>query len=74
MPTLGAFIRRRRLELGLTQETLAEMIGGGVRQAEISRLGATLCTRDRMIANHWPEMPMRDIILTQPDPRMDMGQ
>ena len=38
MPTLGAFIRRRRLELGLTQETLAEMIGGGVRQAEISRL------------------------------------
>jgi transcriptional regulator with XRE-family HTH domain len=38
MPTLGAFIRRRRLELGLTQEALAEMIGGGVRQAEISRL------------------------------------
>jgi transcriptional regulator with XRE-family HTH domain len=51
MPTLGAFIRRRRLELGLTQETLAEMIGGGVRQAEISRLEhdrVTLPRRQRL--------------------------
>jgi transcriptional regulator with XRE-family HTH domain len=38
MPTLGRFIQRRRIELGLTQEQLAEMIGGGVRQSEISRL------------------------------------
>ena len=51
MPTLGAFIRRRRMELGLTQEALAEMIGGGVRQAEISRLEhdrVTLPRRQRM--------------------------
>ncbi len=38
MPTLGKFIRRRREELGLTQESLAELVGDGVRQAEISRL------------------------------------
>lgn len=37
-PTLGMLIRQRRLELGLTQEALAERIGAGVRQAEISRL------------------------------------
>ncbi len=51
MPTLGAFIRRRRTELGLTQEALAEMIGGGVRQAEISRLEhdrVTLPRRQRL--------------------------
>jgi transcriptional regulator with XRE-family HTH domain len=36
--TLGQVIRRRRKELGLTQEELAELIGSGVRQAEISRL------------------------------------
>ncbi len=38
MPTLGKFIQRRRVELGLTQEQLAEQIGSGVRQSEISRL------------------------------------
>jgi len=38
MPTLGKFIQRRRVELGFTQEQLAEMIGPGVRQSEISRL------------------------------------
>ncbi len=38
MPTLGAFIRRRRLELGLTQEALADLIGDNTRQADISRL------------------------------------
>jgi transcriptional regulator with XRE-family HTH domain len=37
-PSLGAMVRRRRLELGLTQEDLAERIGDGTRQAEISRL------------------------------------
>jgi transcriptional regulator with XRE-family HTH domain len=31
-------VRRRRLELELTQEELAERIGAGTRQAEISRL------------------------------------
>jgi len=36
--TLGQVIRSRRQELGLTQEQLAERIGGGVRQAEVSRL------------------------------------
>ena len=36
--TLGQVIRRRRMELGLTQEELAERVGDGVRQAEISRL------------------------------------
>ena len=38
MPTLGAFIRRRRMELGLTQEALADLIGDNTRQADISRL------------------------------------
>ena len=38
MTHLGAFIRERRIELGLTQEDLAERIGPTVRQAEISRL------------------------------------
>lgn len=37
-PTLGLIIRQRRVELGLTQEELAERVGNGVRQAEISRL------------------------------------
>src|SRR5688572_25380151 len=37
-PTLGQVIRTRRLELGLTQEELAERIGEGIRQAEVSRL------------------------------------
>jgi transcriptional regulator with XRE-family HTH domain len=36
--TLGQSIRERRIELGLTQEELAERIGDSVRQAEISRL------------------------------------
>lgn len=36
--TLGQVIRQRRNELGLTQEELAERIGEGVRQAEVSRL------------------------------------
>ncbi len=35
---LGNFIRERRMDLGLTQEALAERIGPTVRQAEISRL------------------------------------
>jgi transcriptional regulator with XRE-family HTH domain len=36
--TLGTFIRERRQDMGLTQEELAERVGDGVRQAEISRL------------------------------------
>jgi transcriptional regulator with XRE-family HTH domain len=51
MPTLGKFIQRRRVELGLTQEQLAELVGGGVRQAEISRLEhdrVTLPRRQRL--------------------------
>ena len=38
MTHLGAFIRERRIELGLSQEDLAERIGPTVRRAEISRL------------------------------------
>lgn len=36
--TLGQFIRGQRMALGLTQEQLAERVGDGFRQAEISRL------------------------------------
>lgn len=49
--TLGQVIRSRRLALGLTQEELAERIGDGVRQAEVSRLergGVALPRRRRM--------------------------
>jgi transcriptional regulator with XRE-family HTH domain len=49
--TLGQVIRTRRLALGLTQEELAERIGDGVRQAEVSRLECdrvTLPRRRRM--------------------------
>lgn len=51
MPTLGRFVKRRRIELGLTQEDLAERMGEGVRQADISRLEndrVTLPRRDRL--------------------------
>jgi transcriptional regulator with XRE-family HTH domain len=37
-PTLGSAIRIRRQEIGLTQEGLAERIGDGVRQSDVSRL------------------------------------
>lgn len=37
-PTLGEAIRQRRLELGLTQEELAERIGDGVGQNYVSQL------------------------------------
>ena len=47
--TLGALIRERRRDLGLTQEQLAERIGEGVRQSDISRL-----ERDQM------SLPRRD--------------
>jgi len=49
--TLGTFIRERRMDLGLTQEQLAERVGEGVRQSEISRLehdGIALPRRSRM--------------------------
>ena len=51
MATLGQVLRTRRIELGLTQEELAERIGGAVRQAEISRLEndhVTLPRRERL--------------------------
>ena len=50
-PTLGRTIRLRRIELGLTQAQLAERIGGGVRQTEVSRLECdrvTLPRRERL--------------------------
>jgi len=50
-PTLGQLIRERRMELNLTQEELAERVGDGVRQSEISRLEknrVTLPRRQRM--------------------------
>jgi transcriptional regulator with XRE-family HTH domain len=36
--TFGQVLRQRRMELGLTQEALAERVGDNVRQADISRL------------------------------------
>lgn len=45
--SLGTVIRTRRRDLGLTQEQLAERIGGGVRQAEISRLESDRVTLPR---------------------------
>jgi len=42
--TLGQAIRQRRVELGMTQEQLAVLIGEGVRQSEVSRL-----ERDRIM-------------------------
>ena len=36
--SLGDFIRERRQDLGLTQEELAERLGGSVRQSDVSRL------------------------------------
>jgi len=36
--TLGQVIQKRRTELNLTQEELAERVGDGIRQAGISRL------------------------------------
>lgn len=47
--TLGQFIRANRLAMGMTQEELAERIGEGVRQSEVSRL-----EQDRI------EFPRRD--------------
>jgi len=51
MPTLGRFIRRRRLELGMTQEQMAGLVGDWIRQSEISRLEndrVTLPRRERL--------------------------
>jgi transcriptional regulator with XRE-family HTH domain len=48
---LAQVIRERRAELGLTQEELAERIGCGVRQADVSRLErgrVVLPRRDRL--------------------------
>ena len=49
--TLGDVIRARRQQLGLTQEELAERIGEGVRQSDVSRLErgrVALPRRDRL--------------------------
>ncbi|MEJ7902472.1 MAG: helix-turn-helix transcriptional regulator, partial [Thermomicrobiales bacterium] len=45
--TLGQLIRERRMELNLTQEELAERVGDGVRQSEISRLEKNRVTLPR---------------------------
>jgi transcriptional regulator with XRE-family HTH domain len=45
--SLGMVIRDRRRDLGLTQEQLAQRIGGGVRQAEVSRLESDRVTLPR---------------------------
>lgn len=53
LKSLGDYIRIRRQELGLTQEQLAERVGDGVRQAEISRLESGRVffpRRERLIA------------------------
>lgn len=52
-PSLGTFIRERRHALGLTQDELAERIGGRIGQAEVSRLEndrIALPRRGRMMA------------------------
>lgn len=49
--TLGQFIRKRRVELGLTQEQLADRVGDTMRQSEMSRLESdrvSLPRRDRL--------------------------
>lgn len=51
--TLGAVIRARRIELGLTQEALAERIAPHFRQSDVSRLERdciTLPRRERLEA------------------------
>ena len=51
--TFGEVIRRRRVELGMTQEELAERVGESVRQSDISRMErdyVTLPRRDRLEA------------------------
>jgi transcriptional regulator with XRE-family HTH domain len=67
-PTLGKVIRSRRFALGLTQEQLAERIGDGVRQAEVSRLEC-----DRVGLPRWRrleriaaalELPLGDLLAT----------
>lgn len=66
--TLGQFIQKRRAELGLTQEELAERVGEGVRQSEISRLEhdrVSLPHRDRldMLATAL-EVSLGDLLIT----------
>jgi transcriptional regulator with XRE-family HTH domain len=51
--TFGHVIRARRIELGLTQEELAERVGESVRQSDISRMErdhVVLPRRDRLDA------------------------
>lgn len=52
-PSFGEVIRQRRVELGMTQEELAERVGESVRQSDISRLErdyVALPRRDRLEA------------------------
>jgi transcriptional regulator with XRE-family HTH domain len=45
--TLGKAIRARRIELGMTQEDLANRVEGGMRQAQVSRLEIGMVTLPR---------------------------
>jgi len=67
LTSLGAYIRDRRRALGLTQEQLAERIGGPVTQADISRLETdrvVLPRRDRLAAlAHSLEVSLGDLLL-----------
>ncbi|MDQ3541528.1 MAG: helix-turn-helix domain-containing protein, partial [Chloroflexota bacterium] len=49
--SLGQVIRSRRVELGLTQQQLAERIGDSVEQSEVSRL-----ERDQVALPRRPRM------------------
>jgi transcriptional regulator with XRE-family HTH domain len=51
--TFGRVVRERRIELGLTQEELAERVGESIRQSDISRMEhdhVLLPRRDRLEA------------------------
>lgn len=65
--TLGQLMQRRRFKLGLTQEQVAERIGNGVRQSDISRMErnhVVLPRRFRMeqIA-HALEIPLGELLV-----------
>lgn len=65
--SLGQVVRQRRLELGLSQEAFAELLGPGVRQSEISRLERGQVTMPRPQRLHRMaqvlEMPVGELLL-----------